>query len=184
MQQQIVEINGVRLQQPFPIGGIDLLDDRIERLPFLGYVRFGRHQIVLRPTDRVGNGLGTCSDQINVAFLDREFQRFLAVVSVVDGVVRVQAHQRSVASQQPSAERMERAHPHAAAGDQTLDARPHFVRGLVGESQRQHTPRRDPLLEHVGDAMRDDSRLAAAWSGQDQERPVDVPDRLLLWRSE
>jgi hypothetical protein len=79
---------------------------------------------------------------------------------------------------------VEGARPYGLAGDHPLDAVPHFVGGFVGESQRQNLPRGNSLMEEVGNAVRDDARLAAARTGQNQQRPFDMFHRLALGRRE
>ena len=37
---------------------------------------------------------------------------------------------------------------------------------------------RDPFGDQIGDAMRDDARLARARAGEDQQRPFGVTDRV------
>ena len=52
----------------------------------------------------------------------------------------------------------------------------HLARGLVGEGHRQDVGGLDPLRHEVGDARRDDARLAGARPGQDQHRTRRLQD--------
>ena len=55
------------------------------------------------------------------------------------------------------------------------NAFPHFLGGLVGERHCQHRGwRHVPRRDDVRDAVRDDPGLAAACTGQDQERSFGV----------
>ena len=70
-----------------------------------------------------------------------------------------------LAPQQPGAQRVERRDPHLPAVDaeQRLDARPHLLGGLVGERDGEDAIGiGEPFADQVGDAMRDDARLAGA----------------------
>ena len=59
-----------------------------------------------------------------------------------------------------------------------VEARAHLAGGLVGERHGEDAPRRDALArDEVGDAIRDDARLAAAGAGEDEERALRVGDR-------
>ena len=86
-----------------------------------------------------------------------------------------QIHFAVMRAQQPVAQAMKRAHPHAARIDRQHagDAREHFLRRLVSESHRQH-PGGAHLagLNQIGDARGEHTRLAAARAGQNQRRLV------------
>ena len=87
------------------------------------------------------------------------------------------------APQQARAQRVKRRDPHAAAigAEQRLDARPHLFGGLVREGDGEHLVRLGmAVADEVGDAARDDARLARACSREDQQRPADVQDRFAL----
>ena len=94
---------------------------------------------------------------------------------VVDGERRADAEHRRFPPQDPRARRVERGHPHPVRDrtDQLGDAFLHLARGLVRERDREQPERRDALLlDEVGDAMREHTRLARAGAGDDEERPV------------
>ena len=65
--------------------------------------------------------------------------------------------------------------------DELFDALGHLGGGLVGEGDGEDGVRRDTaLLDEIGDAVRDDARLARARSGKDEHRTVDGLDCLTL----
>ena len=106
------------------------------------------------------------------------------VGGVVDDEVAGQADVRRLAAQQPRAQRVKGRDPHLPAVDaeQRLDARAHLLRGLVGEGDRQDAIRRaDVAADEVGDAVRDDARLARARAREDQERAVGLKNSFLLF---
>ena len=64
-----------------------------------------------------------------------------------------------------------------------LQALAHLSGSLIGEGHCQNPPGGNLDISHQGsDSARDDSRLSRARSGQHQERPALVQDRLALWR--
>jgi hypothetical protein len=74
-------------------------------------------------------------------------------------------------AQQPVAQAVEGADPHAARVDRQHRRQPrqHFARGLVGERDREHAMRAHLAgLDQPGDAGREHARLAAAGTGEDQ----------------
>ena len=89
------------------------------------------------------------------------------------------------APQQAGAQRVERRDPgagHASVPEQRLDARTHFFRGLVGEGDgKNFIGLREALGDQIRDALRDDARLARTGAGKDQQRAVDVQDRVALF---
>ena len=61
--------------------------------------------------------------------------------------------------------------PLTVGAEQRLDARAHFLRGLVGERDRQDFVRLGvAVADEVRDAAGDDARLAGAGAGEDQQR--------------
>jgi len=63
---------------------------------------------------------------------------------------------------------------------QSRHALGHLAGGLVGEGDRQNRRRRHALGDDVGDAARDNARLAATGPGQHQQWPVNGGDGLAL----
>ena len=86
-----------------------------------------------------------------------------------------QAGRLVVDAQQPIAQAVERADPHAAQvhRQHRRHASEHLARCLVGERHRQDAAGgRAPGLDQPGDACRQHARLAAAGAGEDEDRPV------------
>ena len=87
-------------------------------------------------------------------------------------------------AQDPDTERMEGRDPDAfgAEADHFVDTLPHLSRSLVGKGDGQNVPGADlAFLHQVGDPVGDDAGLAAAGSGQYQNRPLCLKDSLLLF---
>ena len=118
----------------------------------------------------------------------RCFKRLLddgqLVGRIVDHEVARQADRRRLAAQQPRAEGVKRRDPHAGdlGAEERLDARPHLLRRLVGEGDREDfVGLRVAVADEVGDAAGDDARLARPRAGEDEQRAVQVQDRLALF---
>ena len=66
---------------------------------------------------------------------------------------------------------------------QRLDPLAHLLRRLVGERDREHLVRlRVAVADEIGDAIRDDARLARAGAGKDEQRPITMQHRFALFR--
>src|SRR5262249_36782980 len=69
-----------------------------------------------------------------------------------------------------------------ASWDQFGDALAHFAGSFVGEGYCQYVPRRNSLLNHVGDSKGNDPCLAGAGSRQDEHRTFDSLNSVPLLR--
>ena len=79
---------------------------------------------------------------------------------------------------------MECRDPHLSAvgAEQRLDARPHLLRGFVGESDGEDTVGLcESVADEVRNAMRDDTRLARPRAGQNQQRTLGLENSLALF---
>ena len=124
---------------------------------------------------------------VDAELLQRLLHHRQLVVRVVDDEVARQADVRRLPPQQPGAERVEGRDPHAPAVgvEQALDAGPHLFRRLVGEGDGEDRRRvGEPLADKVGDAVRDDARLARPGARENEQRPVGLQDGLPLFRVE
>ncbi len=80
-----------------------------------------------------------------------------------------------IAAQDAGPDGVEGAHPDTggAQPQQLLDSRPHLAGRLVGERHGQDLAGSSAaLLDQPGDPVREDSGLAAAGAGKDQQRPI------------
>ena len=101
--------------------------------------------------------------------------RLSLVVVVVDDELRAQAHGLAVAAQDAGTDGVERAQRQVLDGACQQDLQPlsHLPGRLVGERHRHDAARIDAHhLDQIGDAVSDDPGLAAAGTGQDEERPL------------
>ena len=95
--------------------------------------------------------------------LEQLLDNGLLIRGVVNGEIAAQADVVSLAAQQPRTQGVKRRDPHRPAipVEDPLDTLPHFLGGLVGEGDRHDLIRMGDLFRHeIGDAMRDDTRLA------------------------
>ena len=105
------------------------------------------------------------------------------VVLVVDREVRLVAELRDVAAQDAHAGGVEGRDPDPAraAAEDPLDPLAHLARGLVGERDREDLVRvGGAARDQVRDAVRQHARLAAARAREDEQRALDVANRLGL----
>ena len=180
MQQQVVEIGGVRGGQLGLVSRIDPLDDGSQRVARPRLVLLGRDQVVLGPTDGPGDGLGRDEGGVDLQLGHDAAEGLEAVAGVVDRVVLLQADQRGVFPQQPGAEAVERADPDRPARGQPLHPAAHLLGRLVGEGQGEDLLVGDAFGQQPGDAVGDHPGLSAARPGQDQQRPFEVQHGLAL----
>ncbi len=130
-------------------------------------------ELVLGPTDGAQNrrwAVLTVGRQ--VLFAQDLLHQGLLVVGVVDDEARVQSDRRSIAAQDPSADRVKRPHRDFAAGlpHERQDPRPHLRGRLIGERHREDSAGTNALDSYkVGDAVGEDAGLAAACPGQDEQ---------------
>ena len=106
---------------------------------------------------------------------------------VVDDEVARQTDCGGLATQQPGTQCMERGNPGAdkRSAQQSFHAGAHFSGGLVGEGDGENLVLlRESLGEEIGDALRDDARLARSRAGEDQQRAVNMEHRLALFGSD
>ncbi len=191
LEQQVVEVQGIGLQQ----AAFVLIPDRRQPLSFR-IARLGAHvlrrlAVVLREADArerraAGHEILLVQPQVTVNSLDDGE----LVVLVVDGEVGREAgsefgQRPAVAAQDPDSERVERRDrqraERIAAGQQRGHTFLHLVGGLVGEGHGYDGVGRHPTGgDQMGDAVRDDARLAAAGAGQNQQGTFAVLDGLAL----
>jgi hypothetical protein len=144
VQQQVVEVDRVGFEQQTLVDRIQFLGDDAGGTVLARHVVFRADQMVLGPTDRVGDASRAGMRRLDVAFGHGLLQHAQTVVRVVDRVVLLQSDQRRIDPQQPGTEGVKRAHPDVPAARQRQHALPHLVRRLVGERQGQDLVRRDP----------------------------------------
>ena len=101
---------------------------------------------------------------------------------IVDGEVLFQAQPIGIGTEQPDAEAVKGADPHALGRQQIVDPAAHLLGGLVGEGDGQDLIRPDPFVDEMGDAAGDDARLAAAGPGEDEQGAFGAQHRFALGR--
>ncbi len=182
-EQQVVEVHRVHAQQVALVEAVDLSDHFLKRRSGLLPVGLGVEQTVLGGgelvVDRGGRvALGVDPDGVHAALGQPP-----RVGLVVDRELARVAEALGLGAQDARAGGVEGHQPHAArrASEQPLDARAHLAGGLVGERDREDlTGLRAVAVDEVGEAVREHARLAAAGTGEDQERPLAVRDGLAL----
>ena len=121
--------------------------------------------------------------RVDIDLRHATFEQRLLVGVVVYRELSAETDLLPLAPQQHRAEGVE------CGGGHVLDCRAkkavqpllHFLGGLVGEGYSRYPVRGyADYLDQVGDTVRDDSGLAGAWAGDDQQRSVDSLDGLSL----
>ncbi len=92
-----------------------------------------------------------------------------AVVGIVDCEMLTQPDQGGVAPQKAGAKTVERAEVEfAGAGDERLNAMPHFICGFVGKREGDNLSGRDALLRQIRNPVRDHPGFSTTGAGKDQ----------------
>ena len=170
---EVVEVERAVLDEQPLVVVVDARDDLAEVVARLLRVRLRRHQLALRVRDGAEDRALLEALGVDVRALARPLHQRHLVAVVVDVELPVQADAVGLGTQQPRADRVERAQQQVGRGlaEVRRDARPHLARRLVRERHREDPPRRDPdHIHQVRDAMGDHARLAGAWPGEDQQR--------------
>src|SRR5262245_15759090 len=189
LEQEVAEVGGVEDLEPLLIGGIALLAEaRRETRGLSGGDLLGREAAVLPAVEKACKHARRPALLVDILRFQELLEQADLIVLVENGKVGLQAHQFRVPAQDFYADRMEGAEPgHAFDNlpDHGADARFHFPRGLVGESDRKNLARaRVAGGEDVGDARGQYARLAGAGAGEHQHRSFQRLDRQPLLRIE
>ena len=189
-QQQIVEIHRVIGCQQFLIACVH---PRRVALPGRRVAEgLGAEHVVLGFGDGREHRRGAVLLIVDRQVVEGQAHHPLLVVLVVDDVVAGQAERRAILPQPARAQRVKRAggeQPQPGAlqagvdrsRKQSLRARTHLARGLVGKGDRQDARRVQAGLEHeVDQAIRQHARLAGARPGDNQHRARAGGDSLPL----
>ncbi len=146
----------------------------------LGQERLVEH-LVLRPADRAQHGgRPELAGGRQVLLGQDPLHQLLLVVGVVDHEPAVEPDRLAVAAQHPGAQRVERAGFHVLADltGQGGDPLAQLARGAVGEGDGEDAPWPDRLdPDQVRDPVGDDPGLAAAGTGEDEQRALGRGDR-------
>ena len=185
LEQQVVKIERVVVAQRLFIAG-ERVAHLLRRALFAQQARRVERMVL-----RVGDARGEHARGVDLV-VERELahdapEQRLLVRIVIDRERALIAEPLDLPPQDARAAGVEREHPHAlrrAAGER-LHARAHLAGGLVRKRQRQDLPRRGALFgQQVGDAVREHARLAAARTGEHQQRPLRGAHGLQLLRVE
>ena len=169
VEKQVVEVEGVRRAQALLQALVDAgayLGGRV--VSFIGEDA-GHDELVFR--------------RVDVQFGHDVFHQALRIIVIIDGEALGKAQALAVGAQDAHAHAVEGAHPHAAGGGahEAAEALAHLGGGLVGERDGQDLPRLDAqVFEHMGDAIREHARLAAAGAREDEQRSFGAEHRFAL----
>ena len=188
MKQQVIEVHRVRRLQRRPQCGVDLrshLGHPVESR-FIRQCRRGRHPIFCRRDDGLDQ-TGRKELRGMTTLVQQALHQVELVVLVVDGELASEAQRLGLATKQTGAERMEGAdpEPRRVLTEQSSYPLFHLPRRLVGEGDGENAGRRNAdLLDESGDPHGEHPGLTRPGARDDQQRSVDVLDRLPLGRVE
>jgi hypothetical protein len=180
VEQEVIEIDGVRRRQVALVGSKALADGVVEVA--LG-LEVGRAPALLLLGVDAGEHLpGRVAPIVEVELLEDAVHHRALISVVVDDEAPLEPSGLVVAAEQADADRVEGADPEILADvrpEQLIEPGLHLAGGLVGEGDGEDAVGRDAVeRDEVGDPVDDDARLAAAGAREDQERAIEVGHRL------
>ncbi len=183
-QEQVVEVERIRVGERLQVALVDLCDVFVANVPAAAQ-RLRPFHAVLRLTDPRKRHPGRDELVVDPQLALRLLDHGDLVGRVVDHEVARQANLRRLAAQQSRAQRVKRREPDALGRrtDERLDALTHFLRRLVGERDREHFIRVGvAVADQVRDPKSNYARLARARTREDEQRPVAMQHGLALFR--
>ena len=181
--EQVVEVDGVRAVQAALVELVDLGDGLVVERRDAGHVLVRADELVLRVRDLRVDAARDETLRVALELLQARLGQADLVGLVVDREVRAVAEPLCLAAEDPPAGGVEGEDPDRAgdAAEQALEPRAHLPRRLVRERDREDLVRLHAAGgDQVGDAVREDARLAGAGAGDDEERPFGLHDGLTL----
>ncbi len=124
---------------------------------------------------------------VYAVFLEYLLEQGFLGIGIVDAEVWLEGQVLVFHAEDAQAERVEGAHPEAAYRDLEQRFQPllQLIGRFVCEGDHQDVPRLDVhVLDQIGAAVDDGARLAAARTGQNQERTLGIAGYLQLLRIE
>ena len=168
-QHQLAEVDHALALALLLVELVDL--DLLARVRVIGHHVAGAHALFLAAGNEVLQLLGREALVVHVELLAQALDGRQLVLRVQDLEGGRQLRRLVVGAQQPVAQAVEGAYPHAAhvVGQHGRQAGQHFLGRLVGEGHGQDGARRGlARLQQPGDARGQHPRLARARAGQDQ----------------
>ncbi len=180
VQQQVVEVDGVGLEQELLVPRVDSSDDFLKVVPHavcvVGYERFGGLLFIFCSGDGSGDASGRKVDGVEVEFIEDGADDLFLVGGIQDGVVVLESDELGVFSEQPGTEAVKGTDGNRAASGQPLDPIGHFLSRLVGEGDGEDLLWIDATFDQPSHPPGDDSGLTRPGSGEDEHRAFEVFD--------
>ena len=185
LAEEVVEVDGAASRERALVRGERLVNDLVVEAVGLRGERLRPEQLRLRPADGGEDGARRKALGVRARLLHRLLHERHLILVVHNHVVAGDADGGAVAAENAGAERVKRPRGEAprALPQQRAEPAPHLAGGPIRERHRRDAPRADahPPVE-IGEAVRDDPRLAGARPRDDQQRPVHALDGLPLRR--
>jgi hypothetical protein len=180
---QITEVESIGLLKPFFVGRVHAAYDLG---PGVRRLDVGRPlDFLLGTVDPACHCLGLISLLVETQIAKHALHQRQLILVVVDREILRKPQALSVAPEQPGACRVKRPYLNGSPllAEQTQQTLAHLAGRLVGEGDRENSPRRHVVRgDQVRDTKRDHAGLAASGAGKDHERPPLVNDCLALTR--
>ena len=173
LEDQVVEVDGAVLLQPFLVSAVDPGEQLPGRTAGLLRDLLDGLEEVLGRADAVQHRPGRLGRPVHAQLLEARPKERELVRGVIDHEARGVSEHRAIPPQDPQAESVEGPDPCARfqPAQQMSDPLLHLAGGLVREGHGHDLPRsRDPLADEVGQAVRDHTGLSGAGSREDQQR--------------
>ena len=180
VQEQVAEIDRVHGREALLIVAVERDGAAVSNIRGFARRHLIRHEAAVLPAlDRAEQGPGGPTPLIKVRGGDDLFQQPELVVGVEDREIRGEADRLGMAAQDAGGDGVKCAEPDAVRGpaNHRIEALAHLARRLVGEGDRQDLAREGAAGgQDMGEASRQDPRLAGPGAGQHQDRPVERLD--------
>jgi hypothetical protein len=174
--QQVVEVEGVRLAQQLLVALETARRDFVEGAAGVARELVGVHQFVLGARDRGVDGARRVLLLVQAQIAQHALHHALLVVRVVDREIALAPEVHDVAPQEARADAMKRAdreRRRAPIAEDMIEALFHLARGFVRKGHGDDIERVDAKhVDHIGHAVGEHAGFAAAGAGQHQHRPV------------
>ena len=183
--QHVVEVDGVRADQPLLVALVDLGDRLVVERGDAAHVLVRADQLVLRIRDLAVDAARREPLRVDAEVLEARLDDPDLVGLVVDREARAVAEPLRLAAQHATAGGVEGEDPGRArlTTEHPLEPLAHLARRLVRERDREDLVRLHAVrADQVGDPVGQHARLAGARAGDDEQRPVDVENGLALGR--
>ena len=189
LEQEVVEVHGLRPKTPVLISAVNLRDARPAGLVVFRHdlgmvgVPAGVDEVVFGVADPGLDASGLVDLVVHAQAFDDVLDECPAVLGVVNGEVARVVDSLALHAEDAGKNAVERPHPNVAGlafTDNSPNALLHLARRLVGERQRQNGERVHAFLNEIGNPISQHPGLSRTRSGDDHHGAFFMPGGCLL----